>query len=121
VEGFLDLAGEIMPVLRLDRLMGLNGAPVELYTPLVVTAAGGDRMALMVDQVLGVATAAIHPVMAGETLNGCVAGVAGAGDAAASLLAIDRILLVLERQRIAAFQREITARQKRVAETGEDA
>src|SRR5438128_2487698 len=45
--GFLDLGGAIVPVLRLDRLLGLSEVVPGLYTPLLVLRQPEDRLALL--------------------------------------------------------------------------
>lgn len=73
--GFINFAGEPLPVIDLARLLGLRAAvDLEPYWHLVVLAE--SPVALLVDRAMSLVTIdadAIHPVEASRTLNGCVA------------------------------------------------
>ncbi len=51
VEGILNLGGQVIPVLRLDRLFGLPEIRLGLYTPVLLLKGMGVPLALLVDQV----------------------------------------------------------------------
>lgn len=113
--GFLNLAGSAVPVLDLAVLFGL-GAPVTaqaaLYRHLVLLH-GDAPLALLVDRVsdvVRVEAGQVRPVADEATLNGCVAAEIRLGDTLVHGLAIDRILLAEERERLAARTREAQAR-----------
>ncbi|AWN54058.1 chemotaxis protein CheW [Methylobacterium sp. 17Sr1-1] len=113
--GFLNLAGSAVPVLDLAVLFGL-GRPVTaqaaLYRHLVLLH-GEAPLALLVDRVADVVrveAGQVRPVADEATLNGCVAAEIRLGDTLVHGLAIDRILLAEERERLAARTREAQAR-----------
>ncbi|WP_309296453.1 chemotaxis protein CheW [Methylobacterium frigidaeris] len=113
--GFLNLAGSAVPVLDLAVLFGL-GRPVSaqaaLYRHLVLLH-GEEPLALLVDRVadfVRVDQAHIRPVADEATLNGCVSAAIRLGERLVHGLAIDRILLAEERDRLAARTRDAQAR-----------
>ncbi|AWB21923.1 chemotaxis protein CheW [Methylobacterium currus] len=113
--GFLNLAGSAVPVLDLAVLFGL-GRPVTakaaLYRHLVLLH-GDAPLALLVDRVADVVRvepAHVRPVGDAATLNGCVAAEIRLGETLVHGLAIDRILLAEERERLAAQTRDAQAR-----------
>ncbi|MET7243218.1 chemotaxis protein CheW [Methylobacterium sp. EM32] len=113
--GFLNLAGSAVPVLDLAVLFGL-GRPVNaqaaLYRHLVLLH-GEAPLALLVDRVsdvVRVEAGEVRPVADEATLNGCVAAEIRLGDTLVHGLAVDRILLAEERERLAARTRDAQAR-----------
>ena len=69
------LLGDLLPLLRLHRLFGLEGARTDPYESILITIEGeGRRCALMVDALLGQQQVVIKPL--GELLAS-VRGVAG--------------------------------------------
>ena len=112
VEGLLNLAGEAVPVLRLDRLLGLADGRYGLGASILVLK-GLPLTALLVehvDAVLAAADLAVLPVAADRSFNGCVAAQLEAGDAVLHLLVPERLLLEEERRRLAAFTERMQAR-----------
>lgn len=106
--GFLNLAGEPIPVICLSQLFGLPHAPVDLWTPLVVVQIAASRFALLVDevhQVLKVERGAVLPLMPGHVLNDCVEGIVQRQLApSVLLLSAERLLLQEEVETVAALQ-----------------
>lgn len=110
--GFLNLGGAPVPVLDLAALLGLRAAASpDPYRHLVLAADG--RLALIVDRVLDLVQAgtdAVRPVADALSLNGCVAAELALGDSLVHALAIERILTVEERDRLAALARRAAER-----------
>jgi purine-binding chemotaxis protein CheW len=119
VAGFFNLAGDAVPVLRLDLLFGLqtgaDNREADLYRHLILLETGGTAglTALLVDRVLDVASVnATHlsDVQQAETLNGCVEAEVTWGDRLVHLLSAERILLAEEQQALAEFGRQAQSR-----------
>lgn len=107
LQGFLNLQGEALPVLRLDRLFGLSEQSPGLYTPLVILRNPGPPLALAVDEVTGVffvSAEGLLPVRETDLFNGCVEAEVVLGGQTVHLLSLERLLLEQERRRIAEFQ-----------------
>ncbi len=130
IEGVFNLRGQAASVLRLDRLLGLAGAGTAgdasagVYAPLLLLkpgamGTGAGPLALLVDRVRGiqsVAEAALLPVSALDSLNGCVAAELAGTEPPAHLLSLDRLLL--ERERRCILEHQARA-ERRLAELGE--
>jgi purine-binding chemotaxis protein CheW len=116
--GFLNLAGNAVPVLDLAVLFGLGrpaAARAALYRHLVLLH-GEAPLALMVDRVRDFARVApdgVRPVADAATLNGCVSAEIRVGERLVHGLAVERILLAEEQARLAA---QTKAAQARLAE-----
>ena len=113
--GFLNLAGSAVPVVDLAVLFGL-GRPVTgrqaLYRHLILLKSESP-LALLVDRVADVVRVEpdqVRPVADGATLNGCVAAEIRVAERLVHGLAVDRILLAEERDRLAAQTRDAQAR-----------
>jgi purine-binding chemotaxis protein CheW len=107
LEGFLNLGGTAIPVLRVAGLLGLPPVALELHTPLVVLRDDAVLLALLVDEVTGIASTVADGLVAladSASFNGCVDGQLTAGDDLVLLLSVTRLLLEKERQTLAAFQ-----------------
>lgn len=119
IEGFLNLAGSAIPVLRLDRLFNLAEQPLELYTPLIVLRNTKLPCALLVDAIDGVITvseSAYAPLNGGHSFNGCAEAIVQAGSRSLHVLSIERLLLEQERLRLQQCQAEEQQRLQRLAE-----
>jgi len=104
VEGFLNLRGEVVPVLRLERLFGVAAKPPELHTPILVLRGSGGALAWMVDRVSEVTEipeARLTPVRGEHCWNECTRAQTRLGDQVVHVLDPDRLLLEAERQRLA--------------------
>jgi purine-binding chemotaxis protein CheW len=107
LEGFLNLRGTAVPVLRLGRLFGAGRPVPGLYTPLVVMRGEAHLLALLVDAVIGIARLpadGLLPVDASHSFNGCAAAEVVIGGRAVHLLSGGRLLLEQERQCLAELQ-----------------
>jgi purine-binding chemotaxis protein CheW len=108
LEGFLNLGGTAVPVLRLDRLLQLPERSPGLYSKLIILKGASDgQIAILVDQVneiLSVAEATFLPVGKEHSFNACTeAGVPARGEVI-HLLSPARILLEMERRSLSEFQ-----------------
>jgi purine-binding chemotaxis protein CheW len=107
IEGFLNLGGTAVSVLRLDRLFNLGETGPSLYTPLLILRTPDRPIALLVDDVSEIiidSPEARLPVLAEQSFNGCVEAEVLANQRTIHLLSPDRILLEQERRRVAEFQ-----------------
>ena len=107
LEGFLNLAGTAVPVVRLDRLLHLPELVLGLYTPILILNTTEDRVALVVESVRGIVAvpaADIRSGFDGGSFNDCVEGEITVGDRVVHLLSPDRLLLEKERQCLAELQ-----------------
>jgi purine-binding chemotaxis protein CheW len=111
--GFLNLGGVPIPVIDLAALVGLRAATTApgLYAHLVVIR--GAAQAYLVDRAADLITvpgAAIRPVEADGTLNGCVAAELALGDRLIHVLAPDRLLTAQEQARLDGLTRSAAER-----------
>jgi purine-binding chemotaxis protein CheW len=107
LEGFLNLRGSAVPVVRLDRLFNLNLTSIGLYSPLVVVHSATQRLALLVDQaidIIRIPVDGLFPVAKGTCFKDCADAEVEVDGRTAHLLSVDRLLLAEERQRIADLQ-----------------
>ena len=116
--GFLNLRGDLTPLVRLDRLFGLEEAAFHLYTHIVV-AKRAPSLALSVERAQdilvfdpGVSMEAPKENVFGE----CLEGVIQTGSRDVSLLRLDRIILEEEMSRIAELTRMAAERLKQLTE-----
>lgn len=117
--GFLNLEGEAIPVLRLDRMLRLPGQPAGLYTPLIVLRGLDSRLALMAQRVHRIRTVAeetVLPLPESHTFNDCVDGMVTEGDRVLLLLSPARLLLEKEQQCLAELQDREQARLREMGE-----
>jgi len=126
IQGYLDLGPneEILPVLRLDRLLQLALPPDTrlpgLHTPIIVVRApDGRSFGLLAERVDWLFRASADAVKAaGETFNGCVCGLLTISEGTtAALLSIENLLLTEERERLAAFTAMAEARRRALAQS----
>ncbi|MGE5504271.1 MAG: chemotaxis protein CheW [Actinomycetota bacterium] len=118
VEGILNLAGVAVPVLRLDRLLGLSDARFGLDASILIMR-GEPTFGLLVEHVDGVRDASTFAIMAvaeGASFNGCLVAELEHGGLRAHLLSWARLLLAEERVRMAEFQAQAQARLAEAAE-----
>ncbi|PWC28411.1 chemotaxis protein CheW [Teichococcus aestuarii] len=109
--GFMNLAGEAVPVLDLPRLFGLaasGDAEDALYRHLLLTGGEGKPLlALLVDRVLDmrrIPPERLRPVPPEATLNGCATAEIETPEGFIHLLAPDRILLAQEAATLATLR-----------------
>ena len=107
LEGFLNLAGSVVPVVRLDRLFRLPERPPGMFTTLLLLRGSDRHVALMVDRVSAIVAVPdddVVPVRENQAFNDCAEGVARVRDRAVLVLAAGRILLEKEAQAFAEFE-----------------
>ena len=108
VDGILNLGGSAVPVWRLDRLLQLAAKPSGLYSMLIVLKGAADcRTAMLVDRVreiLSVPEAALVPVAAKDSFNGCAEAEVSVREQVVHLLSMPRILLRQEREALSELQ-----------------
>jgi purine-binding chemotaxis protein CheW len=112
-EGFLNLEGALIPVLRLDRLFRLGQFEPGLHTPLLIMQAPDICLGLPVDAVDGIAAVSdesLLPLRAEESFNGCMEAEVALNGRTVHLLNPGKILIEQERLRLLEFQE--TARQR---------
>ena len=113
LEGFLNLGGDVLPVLRIAQLFNLPDEPPHLHTPLVVLRCAAGLLGLLVTSVTGVADVPandIVPMDAGESFNACVESQLTISGETVHLLSVDRLLLEKESRALADFQEAETRR-----------
>jgi purine-binding chemotaxis protein CheW len=119
--GFLNLAGTIIPVVRLDRLFELATFPLGRYTPLLLLRHSDCPLAFMVERVSGIIAVDdqdVLPVRENQSFNDCVEGVIARDDHVILLLSAERLLLEKEQQCLAEFQDREQARLRALEGTG---
>ena len=122
VQGILNLGGQAVPVLRLDRLLGLGDGAFGLDASILVMRPGDGASAplgLLVEHVDAVRPAeAFSPMgMAPEqSFNGCLADALERDGQVVHLLSWERLLLAQERERLNEFQAMAQARLADMAE-----
>lgn len=107
VAGLFRHRGRAVPVLRLDRLLGLQQAAPDLYAPLLLLERGGRPLALLTDRVLDVVAIPAESVSAADhalTFNGCAVASVPYRTTRATLLAAERLLTEVEGRLLADFQ-----------------
>ncbi len=107
LEGFLNLRGTAVPVLRTHRLFALAAKTPGLYTPLVLLKNGGFPLALLVDTLLQVAAIpgdAFLPVRDKSCFNDCAEAEVAQEAQRVHVLSPERLLLEEERRRLAELQ-----------------
>ncbi|MBP2313140.1 chemotaxis protein CheW [Azospirillum soli] len=105
VAGCFRYQGRIVPVLRLDLLLGLEPAAPGLYAPLLLIERDGRPLALLADRVSDVIPAVMQELPdTGLTFNGCAIGSVRFRANDATVLAPERLLTETEGHLLAAFQ-----------------
>jgi purine-binding chemotaxis protein CheW len=120
VEGILNLAGRAVPVLRLDRLLGLAGTTYKIDASILIMR-GDEPSGLLVEHVEGVRPASaftVMPVKDGYSFNGCLAAELDRGGEVIHLLSWPKLLLAEEKSGLAAFQARAQARLAEMGEVG---
>lgn len=107
--GFLNLGGRPVPVVDLARLLGLRtdaarrGAE-EAYRHILLDAPRGTGFLVdRVEDLITVEAAALRPVAAERTLNGCVVAEIARDDGLVHVLGLARLLTAEERARLSAL------------------
>lgn len=111
--GFLNLAGALVPVVRMHHLFGLPEGSPKMWTPLVILRGSGLRVGLLVDSVnhtLEIDDDAVLPLPRQQVSNGCVTGIVRSGSHSLSLLSPEQLLLEQECRAIIELQRSVQQR-----------
>lgn len=123
IEGILNLGGQAVPVLRLDRLLGVEGGHYGMDASILIMRPRPDSapLGLLVEHVDGVRETADFAAMdlsAGQSFNDCLAEVLERDGRTVNLLAWDRILLQQERAALTEFQARTQVRLDALTEFG---
>lgn len=105
--GFLNLAGALVPVIRLHHLFGLPDRPTQLWTPLVIVRVFGKRLGLLVDSVnrtVAVSEQDVLPMPAHHVTSECAVGIVRSTDGAVTLLSPERLLVHQEKRALIELQ-----------------
>lgn len=119
VRGVLNLGGVAIPVLRLDRLLGLPDGAYGLDASILIMRAASAPVGLLVEHVEGVHGLGEFqslPLEAGRSLQGCVSGYLQGPLRQAALLSWQAILLQEEQLRLEDFQRHVDTRLAELAD-----
>jgi purine-binding chemotaxis protein CheW len=115
LEGFLDLAGHAIPVLRADRLLGLPEQPLGLYTHILLFRQDGVIHGLVVDRVhtlLRVDADQMRTVDRKDLFNGCCIAEISESGSMVHLLSAPSLLFEKEE---AVIQEHSTREQRRLS------
>jgi purine-binding chemotaxis protein CheW len=121
-EGFLNLRGAAIPVLRLDRLFGWPPSEAGLYSHIVVLGGPEGPVGLLAGRAEDIAAYspdAIHPLAPADSLNGCAGALVEEGGRTIYLLAPEGILLAAERRLMEEFRSREQERLDRLEAAGE--
>lgn len=113
--GLLDLGGQAVPVVVLDRLLGLTGLPPDLYAQIVLVDGAAGPLGLLVARARALVRAEdghVVPVAPGMSFADCVEAELSWSGGRAALLAFDRLLIEAEEQALVHFR---AAEQERLA------
>jgi purine-binding chemotaxis protein CheW len=119
LEGFLNLRGTALPVLRTAALLGLPQDPLELHTPLVIVRGDTLPLALLVDRVTGIVALPVDdflPIAGSDSFNGCIDGRLTTAEHAVHVLSLDRLLLEKEQQILAQFHATESSRLRHIGQ-----
>jgi purine-binding chemotaxis protein CheW len=107
LEGFLNLRGRAVPVLRLNRILDLPLQEADLNTLIIVLKNRTDPWALMVhrvEQLLTVPSDTIVSEGQDYSFNNCVEGQIQSDSKMINLLSAERLFLEQEQRRVAELQ-----------------
>jgi len=105
--GFLDLRGDAIPVLHLDRLFNLSEQLPGLHTPLVILHGAPTGIGILVEavrQIIPITQAAFRPLPQNNVFHDCATAAFKLNGDVVYLLSAGRILLEKERRVLAEFQ-----------------
>jgi purine-binding chemotaxis protein CheW len=107
LEGFLNLRGAAVPVVKFHRIFELPPSETGLYTPLIVVKSGESTIGLLagrVEEIASVPADAFRPLLPGHSFNDCAEAQFALGGRSITVLSCDRLLLIQERRRISELQ-----------------
>jgi purine-binding chemotaxis protein CheW len=102
--GVFNLGGRSVAVIKLSKLFADAESPARRYWPLVVLRGGEPRLALLVDQAVGIASIVandILPLGDNASFNQCADGIAAINDRRTIIISPDCLLTKVEQQRLA--------------------
>lgn len=106
IEGILNLAGDALLVLRLDRLLLLPEMVPNAGSRLLIIEHAGGRFALLTDEVREIhqlSAEQFSPVPGSSSFNACVETQAQTEAGVIHLLSLERLLLSREREALGQF------------------
>ena len=112
LEGFLNLRGDILPVVRVAALFDVP-CSIGDYSPVIIVRIHGARLGLLaeaVESVVTVNSSDLRPVPSNFALNGCAESAFTDEQHDCILIDCDRLLLVEETRRIAELRNRIDRR-----------
>jgi purine-binding chemotaxis protein CheW len=118
IEGILNLSGQAVPVLRVDRLLGLTEQSIGLYSMILIVRAAVGRFAILVDpgsRLVLIPAGSRLPVDGGDCFNACAEATVNIEGDPVPVLSATRMLLEKEKQMLAEFQQ---AAQRRLGDWG---
>jgi purine-binding chemotaxis protein CheW len=118
--GFLDLRGNAIPIVRLDRLFDLPEQQPGLHTPLIVLRGVVGPIGILVDSVRGIVRASsvqLLEIPADRTFQGCATAALQLGDDLIHVLSPTALLEVNERRLLADYSARSQARLLLMEET----
>lgn len=120
VDGFLNLRGEMIPVMQLSRLLNLPAEEPSLHAPIVIVRTPILVAGFVLDSVDGVAEEFELDAERSRHLsfNGCADAEARVGGESVTVLAAHRLLLEQERQCVMAITAQAQSRLGLLAAAG---
>ncbi len=112
MEVFLNVEGNMIPVLSLSNLFFSTAAPKELYTKIIILEQKDGDFGIITESILGISTIPddmLLPLREEKTFNGCIRAVFEKNNEKINLLSPHHILLEEEKKRMEEF--------KKIAET----
>lgn len=100
VAGLLHWQDRVVPVLRLDRLLGLAESAIGLYATLLLLERDDGPLALAVNRVHGITDAEAQEIAEELSVEGCALAVIRHGDDTATVLDPGRLLTLAEERRL---------------------
>lgn len=111
VAGVFRWQGRVVPVLRVDRLLGLADSALSLYTTLLLVDRDDGPLALAVERVHGiVATADAQEIAEGLSFEGCALAVIPHAGGTATVIDPGRLLTHVEERLLEDFRTQTEER-----------
>lgn len=104
VAGLFRWHGRVVPVLRLDRLLGLAESAIGLYATLLLLERSDGPLALAVERVHGLVAAEAQEIAEDLSFEGCALAVIPHGGGTATVLDPGRLLTLAEERRLEDFR-----------------
>jgi len=104
LEGILNLGGIAVPVLAINRLLGLPDQSLSLYAALVVLRNPGALLVEAADRIVSITTDRFLPIPSNHSFNDCAVAEILVEDRTVHVLSRERLLLEKEHRAIAELQ-----------------